>query len=898
MDTLAFLIALVALIVVHRQSKRIDALETALRTAFAPGAASPEPVAPPTVTVPNSGPWSAASSEPEMSDAARWASIQAAAEARAEREATPPPPPFPTCPVEPAPAQPVLVTRETSQRAYETLLGTRVSVWIGALLLAFGGIFLVKYSLEQGVLGPIGRVLMGIAFGAGLLAAGEVLRRRAPEAELTDGAPNIPALLTGVGALSLFGAIYAAHGLYGFLPGFLAFVLLGVIGVATMALALLHGPALAGLGLVGALAVPLLVTSRDPNVWAVALYVPIVAGVAHLFAWEKAWRMLALAASGGVILWTFALFGSDPNSSAAALLGLIGFALALFSFYLRPGAIHGEIATRVYDVVAVGLQAAVLFGALAVYGDRGSLPVWLAFATAAVALPLWASRQSIQLRVLGLHAAALVLGLTLAWPPAGAMRSVYGDVSVPLLYLLWAAAATLAVVLLALRDALEPEGHPRGFGRTVAAQIALLPPLALTVVLLRLTHGQTSWFAGFASLAAAAAYGPALLRLNRRVVAVPSQDNRLMTGSAVVACLSCITLAWFFLFQGTTLTLALAVTTAVTARVAMVYRTEILRWAVPVLACLVVARIGLDPILLRYGLGTTPILNGLLLVYGLPALAFLYAGYVLGGPEDREDAPVIVMQSLGLFLTAALAGLEIRHLTHGGSLTGGGFGVLEMGLDVSALIVAAILLLRLSRRSPAQVFAVAMQACAWTGLALGALGLGFLVNPVITDRLIYGNVVVNDLLAGYALPALVMLGLVRVAQRGPEPEFLLATRFTALWLAFLTVSLWIRFVFQGEAVGLGRGISQPELYTYSAVWIALGLGFLGYGLRFGSWPARAVGFALLFGTAGKVFLLDMAGLSGLLRAASFIGLGLVLMLVGFVYQRLFPRSGPAVGAGS
>ena len=40
----------------------------------------------------------------------------------------------------------------------------------------------------------------------------------------------------------------------------------------------------------------------------------------------------------------------------------------------------------------------------------------------------------------------------------------------------------------------------------------------------------------------------------------------------------------------------------------------------------------------------------------------------------------------------------------------------------------------------------------------------------------------------------------------------------------------------------------------------------------------------------KVFLYDMAGLTGIVRALSFIGLGLVLMGIGYLYQRLlFPR---------
>jgi uncharacterized membrane protein len=41
-----------------------------------------------------------------------------------------------------------------------------------------------------------------------------------------------------------------------------------------------------------------------------------------------------------------------------------------------------------------------------------------------------------------------------------------------------------------------------------------------------------------------------------------------------------------------------------------------------------------------------------------------------------------------------------------------------------------------------------------------------------------------------------------------------------------------------------------------------------------------------------VFLIDMAGLTGVWRALSFIGLGLVLVGIGYLYQRLLFRKPP------
>lgn len=76
-------------------------------------------------------------------------------------------------------------------------------------------------------------------------------------------------------------------------------------------------------------------------------------------------------------------------------------------------------------------------------------------------------------------------------------------------------------------------------------------------------------------------------------------------------------------------------------------------------------------------------------------------------------------------------------------------------------------------------------------------------------------------------------------------------------------------------------------------WLGQGIAYLAYGLVRQSTPARLVSGILVVASVVKVFLLDLAGLHGILRALSFIGLGLVLMAVGLVYQKLvFARRTP------
>ena len=192
-------------------------------------------------------------------------------------------------PSTPAPTQPGI--------SFEERLGTQWTVWVGGIALAFGGFFLVRYSIEQGYFGPGMRVFLGALLAVALIAAGEWARRSEKLSGIT-GLPtaHIPSILTAAGTAVAYADVYAAYALYSFLGAATAFVLLGAVALATLAAALLHGPALAGLGLVGAYVTPLIVASNQPNYWALYIYLAVVTAAAFALARARLWRWLALTA--------------------------------------------------------------------------------------------------------------------------------------------------------------------------------------------------------------------------------------------------------------------------------------------------------------------------------------------------------------------------------------------------------------------------------------------------------------------------------------------------------------------------------------------------------------------------------------------------------------------------
>jgi uncharacterized membrane protein len=268
------MIAIAALVValsqfgaVRRLDARLRALEFAraqgpLPQAAAPIAAPPQPPAP--APTPTAAPASTTQTE--------------AAEVPASAAPQPPASPPPLPPVHQPSVPPVVAAPSSPPRSigFEERFGTRWVVWVGGIALALGGIFLVRYSIQQGLIGPRVRIALGALLAAALVAIGEWSRRRERLAGI-PGLPSadIPSILTAAGTVVAYATVYAAYALYEFLPPGAAFILLGLVALLTLAAALLHGPALAGLGVVGAFVTPLLVASDKPDYWALYIYFAI-----------------------------------------------------------------------------------------------------------------------------------------------------------------------------------------------------------------------------------------------------------------------------------------------------------------------------------------------------------------------------------------------------------------------------------------------------------------------------------------------------------------------------------------------------------------------------------------------------------------------------------------------
>jgi len=170
-------------------------------------------------------------------------------------------------------------------------------------------------------------------------------------------------------------------------------------------------------------------------------------------------------------------------------------------------------------------------------------------------------------------------------------------------------------------------------------------------------------------------------------------------------------------------------------------------------------------------------------------------------------------------------------------------------------------------------------------------GLLLLDNPMIWPIDI-GGVFINLILLGYALPAVLTLLLSYAVAGRRRASYANTIAAGALILALSYVTLEIRRLYQGPILSSGV-TSDAEQYTYSIAWLAFGVALLGIGIVFNSQRARLASAVVIALTILKAFLIDMSTLTGVYRALSFMCLGLVLVAIGWLYQRiLFRRQTP------
>jgi uncharacterized membrane protein len=904
---------------------RLDALEGRLRTLQAEvvelrAAASGEPAAAP-------APPAAAVAVP-LPLTAPAAPSHARFEPDEEPAVAPPPSPPPY--VAP-PRGPSLADRLTAIDT-SALVGARGLALTGGIVTLLGVVFFFVLAVNNGWIGPAARVSLGAAASAAVFGAGLFVWQR-------YGQLSSALAAVGTGIAGGYVTLLAATAIYDLVPKSIGLVLASGIAAAGLAVALAWDAELIGiLGLIGAMAAPGLL-AVDSGLTSVGVaFVAFVFAALVFVAVRRAWQTLLWIGAAVALVQIGALVGAmdSPGVAVAALAivftalflaGGIGWQLerheprtdALTStFVLGSAALVGLSGARILDS-SVGRMseeglwlsgAALVYGALAVVFFRRGGQRDLATLLAAAALTL-----------AGIAAADFVSGATLAvvWAfEAAALAWVAFRLREPRFQL-------GAIVYLALST-----GHALVFD---------LPPDRLFVATRHPAHGILSVVAALAGAAAIAWWARpgaldapkgelvgflgALDQLWAGLAAAQGQIRRaavalaaiLFAGAVSVALLEGAEDFWRAGGTGAAFDRGQVIVTAVWAAIGLAGVLLGLRRHVGWLTdgslawLLLVAVKTLAYDVEQIGLDRWPV------AFTAAAAAILLAGYAFELLETRIDRLSFVGPGAAT-LALGLGGAAILGFDASRGFTDDETGFLALGL---AAVYAALGTIVLRRRRgmatvlwglglvlalPASAFVLQGQwlVAAW---AAGAAGLAVLGQVLREDRfelaaIAYaGLALLGTLVAGAQPNDLVVSG----AHPGAGLPSLMAVIAAVLVLAYVgsyrVHALWIAggLAVYGASLGileLSERIGTASVATsfqrghtgVSALWGSLGLVLLVVGLRRASRALRLGGLALLAISLAKLFLYDLATLSSVTRALSFLAVGAVLLLGGFFVQRL------------
>jgi uncharacterized membrane protein len=856
--------------------------------------------------------------EAEKPEAVAEEEVEAAAPAPEEETVTPAATAGPWAAAEAAGAPAAVAATATED--LEKTLASRWLIWLGAVAISLAGVFLTAYVIEQGWLGPTTRIVLGFALGIALTLAGEWIRRRPFEQAIATVRPDyVPLALSSAGIFTMYASIYVGNALYALYTPLFAFLLLAIIGLGAVALSLLQGWFVAFLGLLGSFLTPLLVPSEAPSAWTLFPYLLTVLAASMAVVRYKAWWLLGYASLVCATVWCLYWLSVVYASSDAAVIGIYILAVcAVFQLVrfgypesgqpiaTQPDAIRQDI-QRLHPGEQAGwagfLAAALMLFALVRADNYGiaALAALFAFTLGS----LWTARRNVAFDLVFVLAALLVLLLFASWhifeiaDTAAWMAPEITEFGQPRGPILPPALQTYSVAAIVFGGLFGIGGFVALWGvRRVsifAGTSAFVPVLVFAIAYWRfLEFGHDLRWAAIALVLA-------LVALLAAGVVEKYRDReklRVALGLYAAAVVAFISLGLAMTLEEAWLSVALSLQLPALAWIHGRLKVDLLRAIAAVVAAIVLVRLVLNENVYDYAIDRGGLFNWILYGYGVPCVAFFFAARAFA--KSANDALVAVLETGALVFGVLLVSYEIRFWVTG-SLDASYDSLLEQSLQsIAWLAIGTGLLVRGEKIRISTV--PVLTAGAYLLLAIAAAQVLALQvasnNPLIWASTSVGRWPLLDLLLlAYLVPACFAFALVPAFNKRGEARLANISGVIGLFLLLVFISLEVKHWFQGEYLNW-RFESDAENYAISVAWLVYALALLAGGIFFRKTALRYGSLAVLLITVLKVFLGDMGGLTGLYRVASFLGLGLCLVGIGYLYQRfVFADTAQAAAGG-
>jgi len=774
---------------------------------------------------------------------------------------------------------------------------------VSALSLSLAGVFFVQYGIEKGLLPPLARVLAAIAFGLALIGAGEWVRRRWGDEGAAITA-HVPSTLSGAGLVSIFAGVLAARQLYGLIGPEVAFAgLLATAGLAVF-LGWFHGPFLAAVGLIGATAAPFLVGGDSETPYWLYGYFTVIAATGLAVDTMRRWAWVSVLAVilgfGGCWLVLAGTGGAGWSAMAVVVLAAISICIPARSLLpdhqgatLAEAVLTRKVRPIFPTLLAWGATAAATAWLVVLDSDTGaeSLLALLGLTLLGLALIIWAERAPALSDLAAVPAGGFLLRLGFEgldrWPLAVDYANHATSLRAPETSGPMTATILLAMGLAMTLAAAWASSQARPWRPAWAAGAALVAPLATLV--LELFWAPSDVIGAYPWALQVIALAALMAAMALRFARADGADMR-RAAYAILSTLALIALALFLVLTKAALTIALAALIVTAAALDRRFRLPEMGWFIQAAALVLSWRLVVDPGL-EWAIDRASLLAAVASYAGAAGAAF--AALKLIEDLDRRTARVFLESAFAGYAALLANVLILRWLTREGANEA--YIASHWSLTLNALPWVITMLAQLHRVQ----LGGAMRWLRW-GIAvisglIGGFGLALAVtvfNPLTDiiggrENFVLGPPVADTLLVAYGVPGLLILGvLTRLGHLHRVLRALLGI--AGVGLTGLYATLEIRRLWRGPDLSV-PGVTQPELYSYTVALMVVGAGLIYQSLARRSPMLRRAGMAVIGLTIAKVFLIDISGLTGLMRVFSLLALGLALIGLGLLNRWVVRR---------
>lgn len=348
-----------------------------------------------------------------------------------------------------------------------------------------------------------------------------------------------------------------------------------------------------------------------------------------------------------------------------------------------------------------------------------------------------------------------------------------------------------------------------------------------------------------------------------------------------------LTLCLTMLLSASTLTLAITAQVASMSYLSWKYKVKIPDWLYKVALLVVVIRLSVAPWVADYKHEAILGIHWTLIVYPIAiALVWFAAKY--------NPSRLLNTWFMGVFihLCALLVTTETSYLLVGDYPNFGNLSYQEgVVLSLNWLILAGVYFWRSQLTRNLQKLYMIGGSILLGATTLIHVQFSLFESPFVHSQNV-GGYVINWLWIQWLAPVLCLYGFMHF--KLVKAQFNCFIYAAMAILGFMFINGEIRTLFNDGFVNWHLGVEEAELYTYSIVWLLISTATIFVAQHFNYKHLINIGFIGLAMVILKAFMVDMSNLEGLLRALSFIGLGLCLVGVGWLFQKMQPK--PAASA--